>query len=42
MVTFEVGGAVDDLANPYFAAYRLLASPFTLLERRGATGGSPA
>lgn len=35
MATFQAGGAVDDLANPYFAAYRLLAHAFTLLDQRG-------
>jgi hypothetical protein len=36
MATFEAAGSVDDLASPYFAAYRLLRNAFAFLDRRGA------
>ncbi|TKJ29189.1 hypothetical protein [Blastococcus sp. CCUG 61487] len=37
MAVFQAGGAIDDFANAYFAAYHLLRHAFTLLERRGGS-----
>jgi len=37
MAVFAAGGAIDDFANAYFAAFHLLRHAFTLLERRGGS-----